>query len=62
MKRRDAGSGHSAARRLALHIVYWVTAFVSPTRGTGLITRPKAPARVERVQERLLGTDLEDAA
>ena len=60
---------------LALHIVYlsglrnrivvlldWIAAFVSPTRGTGVITRPKALARVERAQGRILGDGLEDAA
>jgi NADH dehydrogenase len=52
---------------LALHILYlrgfrnrlivmldWLAAYVSPTRGAGVITRPEAHDRVERVQDRVV--------
>jgi NADH dehydrogenase len=52
---------------LALHLLYlhgrrnrlvvlldWLAAFFSPTRGTGIITRPEASEHVERLQARVL--------
>jgi NADH dehydrogenase len=33
----------------------WLAVYLSPTRGTGIITRPEVSRQVERVQERVLG-------
>jgi NADH:ubiquinone reductase (H+-translocating) len=57
---------------LGLHILYlrgfrnrlvvmldWFAAYLSPTRGAGVITRPDAHDRIARIQERVLGADAE---
>lgn len=44
---------HGRRNRLVV-LLDWLSAFFSPTRGTGIITRPEAPEQVERVQARVL--------
>jgi NADH dehydrogenase len=44
---------HGRRNRLVV-LLDWLAAFFSPTRGTGVITRPEASEHVERVQARVL--------
>jgi NADH dehydrogenase len=44
---------HGRRNRLVV-LLDWLAVFFSPTRGTGIITRPEAPEHVERVQARVL--------